>query len=198
MTEPIPQRPPASRWVGRRLVKTRFQLKFSLAVFALMTLFMALSWYLGARYVDHLASSGLIPKSEVGTQMKVLVYVMVRSSLLSWILVFGVSLLFSHFVAGPVFRFERIMREVQMGDISHRVKLRPYDELQDLAREMDGALAQIRARVGREAARRERLTAELEQLAARARAAGVSVGDAEKLISLEKNTFPEFKLPSTD
>lgn len=163
-----------------------------------MTLFMALSWYLGSRYVEHLASSGLIPKSEVGTQMKVLVYVMVRSSLLSWILVFGVSLLFSHFVAGPVFRFERIMREVQMGDISHRVKLRPYDELQDLAREMDGALAQIRARVGREAARRERLTAELEQLAARARAAGVSVGDAEKLISLEKNTFPEFKLPSTD
>ena len=163
-----------------------------------MTLFMALSWYLGSRYVEHLASSGLIPKSEVGTQMKVLVYVMVRSSLLSWILVFGVSLLFSHFVAGPVFRFERIMREVQMGDISHRVKLRPYDELQDLAREMDGALAQIRARVGREAARRERLTAELEQLAARARAAGVSVGDAEKLISLEKNTFPEFKSPSTD
>lgn len=192
------QRLETSRWVGRRLVKTRFQLKFSLAVFSLMTLFMALSWYLGNRYVEHLASSGLIAKNEVGTHMQVLVHVIVRSSLLSWILAFGLSLFFSHFVAGPIYRFERIMREVQIGDISHRVKIRPYDELQDLAREMDSALAQIRVRVGSEIARRKRLVTELERLAGLSRSAGLGeeTKETDRLLLEEKNQPSPFKFPS--
>lgn len=157
---------------------------------------MALSWYLGNRYVEHLASSGLIAKADVGRHMEVLVHVMVRSSLLSWILAFGVAVFFSHFVAGPIFRFERIMREIQLGDISHRVKIRPHDELQELAREMDSALAEIRRRVNVENDHRVRLLEELQKLADRVRqAGGVAEADAaEKVIKEERARPPEFKI----
>jgi HAMP domain-containing protein len=192
-----PQCLDASRWVRRQLVKSRFQLKFSLAVFSLMTLFMVISWYFGNHYVNHLASSGLIEKGEVATHMQVMVHVIVRNSILSWILVFGLALLFSHFVASPIYRFEQIMRKVQMGDVSHRVTMRPYDELQTLAQEINGALEQIRSRAGLEISRRKRLGIELERLSGLARSAGVVDGmkETERLLLEEKNHPSLFKLP---
>jgi HAMP domain-containing protein len=77
----------------------------------------------------------------------------VRAEMLPTILgIFGVGLLlvilqialltifFSHRIAGPVFRFERILREVAEGRYSATVSLRRTDELQDLADALNSAI----------------------------------------------------------
>lgn len=192
---PSPRSQP-SRWIGRRLVKARFQIKFSLAVFSIMAVFMALTWWLGHRYIDHLVDSGLIPRGSAGAHMSILVQVIMRSSVLSWVLAFAISVLFSHFVAGPIFRFERIFREVQTGDLAHRVRIRPHDELQDLAREMDLALEKLREKITAEISHRDLALQNLETLAHKAHGVGlIAESDAAlAFVNQERNRPPQFKL----
>ena len=54
------------------------------------------------------------------------------------------GILGSHKVAGPIYRFEQVLRKVQRGDISEIIRLRKGDLLQDLAEEFNLALSNLR------------------------------------------------------
>ncbi len=48
-----------------------------------------------------------------------------------------------HRVAGPLFRVKRTMDRIAAGVIPHRLKFRKRDELQDIAKAIDGAIQKI-------------------------------------------------------
>ncbi len=52
---------------------------------------------------------------------------------ISLIAVFILSIIVTHTIAGPVYRLEKTIREIGRGDLSHYVRLRPHDELKELA-----------------------------------------------------------------
>jgi methyl-accepting chemotaxis protein len=62
----------------------------------------------------------------------------------SLLIVFFLSILVTHTIAGPVYRMERVAREIGAGNLTGKTKLRPRDELKELAdafNDMAGALA---------------------------------------------------------
>jgi methyl-accepting chemotaxis protein len=58
---------------------------------------------------------------------------------------FVLSIFASHKIAGPLCRMENAARSLENGDLSIGIgQLRPGDELEDLARALDGAIAKLR------------------------------------------------------
>jgi len=51
----------------------------------------------------------------------------------SLVIVFILSILVTHTIAGPVYRMERVAREIGAGNLTGNTKLRPRDELKELA-----------------------------------------------------------------
>lgn len=61
------------------------------------------------------------------------------------VLVAGISIVFTHKIAGPIFKIERSFRQiVDEKDLSVRIFLRTDDELQELAEEVNRLLEQLR------------------------------------------------------
>ena len=73
-------------------------------------------------------------------------------------------LIFSHKIAGPLYRLEKTAKELGEGNLSVRVHLREGDELQAFANSLDGAVAELRRQVQELGDRCERIGAILEQL----------------------------------
>src|SRR5207244_375067 len=59
-------------------------------------------------------------------------------------LVFALSLVFSHFIAGPIYRFEKTVEAMRDGDLTIVVRLRPRDEFKELAGLFNEMLASLR------------------------------------------------------
>jgi len=57
------------------------------------------------------------------------------------------TLLMSHRIAGPLFRFRRVFARLAAGDLTQRVVIRKRDYLWAEARELESAIAALRARV---------------------------------------------------
>lgn len=55
-------------------------------------------------------------------------------------------LLFSHRIAGPLYRLEKSVEAIGGGNLSLQIRLRSGDELQEFARSMDGMVRDLRAR----------------------------------------------------
>lgn len=65
------------------------------------------------------------------------------------VLVTGFLTIFvSHGVAGPVYRFKKVLAEVAAGNLNITIQLRKHDDLQDLAESMNAVLAELRGFVG--------------------------------------------------
>ena len=73
---PAPQR---SRLFGRRIIKPRFQIKFSLAIFALLSLMIGAIWWSGNQFIVHMVDAGLIQKTDAVTHVHTLTHVIIRS-----------------------------------------------------------------------------------------------------------------------
>jgi methyl-accepting chemotaxis protein len=62
-------------------------------------------------------------------------------------LIFFASMLMSHRVSGPVYRFERSAEALANGDLTVRVRIRDKDEMKEAAAKMDGTIERFRARI---------------------------------------------------
>jgi len=61
------------------------------------------------------------------------------------ILIMGIlSIFITHKVAGPVYRFKKALAEIAAGNLDLTVKLRKYDDLQDLAADMNAVIEELR------------------------------------------------------
>ncbi|MBK8871528.1 MAG: methyl-accepting chemotaxis protein [Elusimicrobia bacterium] len=74
------------------------------------------------------------------------------------------AVLASHKLAGPIYRFERSARAVGSGDLTHRVRLRVGDELEDFRDEFNGMIESLQRLVSQDAHVAMRVSKQLADL----------------------------------
>lgn len=74
------------------------------------------------------------------------------------------AVLASHKLAGPIYRFERSARAVGSGDLTHRVRLRVGDELEDFRDEFNGMTESLQRLVSQDAHVAMRISKQLGDL----------------------------------
>lgn len=91
------------------------------------------------------------------------VYVLLALSIV--VLVAGISILFTHKIAGPIYKIEKSFRQIiDEKDLSVRVFLRTGDELQELAEEINRLLDHLRNGMLIEQQKSEALIAKVEHI----------------------------------
>lgn len=74
------------------------------------------------------------------------------------------AILASHKLAGPIYRFERSARVVGAGDLTHRVRLRVGDELEDFRDEFNSMIESLQRLVSQDAHVSMRISKHLAEL----------------------------------
>jgi methyl-accepting chemotaxis protein len=136
--------------VGNRrrtlLIKRGLQIKYGLISLGLFATAAALVWsefYNGFRIVTE---QGLLPPAAVEL-FNWLARILLIKVFIALGLVWSLSIVLSHYLAGPIFRIEESLRLLKAGDLVHRVHLRDKDELQGLAAAYNEAIESLRGRV---------------------------------------------------
>ena len=136
-----------SRMFGRYIVKGRFQTKFSVMVFAFLSFSSFWIWLLGRWTVDRMVKSELITDAVAIEQLAIFNMNIAYIAILMLAVTVLLSLIFSHFIAGPVYRFERTLEQMRDGNLAVHVRLRKRDEFKEVADLFNQALASLRNRV---------------------------------------------------
>lgn len=92
----------------------------------------------------------------------------VIAELVSILVVCFICIFVTHTIAGPVYRMERVAKSIGEGDLTNFIKLRPKDELKDLADAMNDMTMGLRSRVASMKEGTEKIKAVLD----RAKSAG--------------------------
>jgi methyl-accepting chemotaxis protein len=182
---------------GIKIIKTKFQFKFSLVVFIFLACSAGSIWFWGNAMVSRMIESGMLTGDDAIASVNVLRDNIAYISILALAITFGLSLFFSHYIAGPIYRFEKTLESMRdQGDLTIHVKLRKHDEFQETADLFNQALVSLRNKVRRE---REGLSAGLEKISAvsaKLKAAGQNDAAVEldRLAAELKNNPPQLKI----
>ncbi len=122
---------------GRRkkvIVKKEFQLRFT-AIILIVAIIVAnlvgglvYGMLTGGKMLDLIQKWFSIPDPE-----DAILPVIILAEMLSIVIVSVLGIYLSHKIAGPLFRLERVIRQLGDGDLSEHVKLREGDEFVELA-----------------------------------------------------------------
>src|SRR5262245_37921237 len=112
---PAPITRKVSRYFGQYIVKSHFQFKFSLVVFFCMAAVSFFVWMEGNLAVKNMIETGAVAGEDAIAQLHLLNSIIGRTFILGLAVTFGLALFFSHFVAGPIYRFQRILDEMKLG-----------------------------------------------------------------------------------
>jgi signal peptidase II len=136
----------ASRLFGRRLVNKRFQLRFSLIIFGMFLAIIMTNWLVGNMTIKHMVEMGLVSNDQFLVQLNTLNNIIVKASAFGMIFVYGVCIFFSHSIAGPIYRFEKVLNELADGNLDVRLKLRKMDEFHEVAEAFNRAMTNLKKR----------------------------------------------------
>lgn len=177
---------PTSRFFGVKIIKTKFQFKFSLMIFLFLSCSVGIIWFWGNAMVNKMIESGMLSGEDAIASVTVLKDNIAYLSVLALAITFGLSLFFSHFIAGPIYRFEKTLEAMRdQGDLTMHVKLRKHDEFKETADLFNQTLVSLRNKVRKE---REGVTAGLEKLS------HLSNPEVDKVVTEIKNTPPQLKI----
>jgi methyl-accepting chemotaxis protein len=188
--------PRRSRLFAQWVVKNELQYKFALYIFIVLGAAVLSLWFVANAGILYMSNMGFIRDGYVITQMQDLVRMVSVVGLAMVSLIFGVSLMLSNLVAGPIYRFETIMKKIGTGDISMTVKIRKNDELQDTASIFNEALAGLRERLQHERGRLEEGLRQAEALISELRSDGQNdaANSLEKVIAELKQQPSDIKI----
>jgi two-component system NtrC family sensor kinase len=94
---------------------------------------------------DHLKKELGIALAETRSHYQTTLWIVVPSSVVGLLVMFGLMRSFYVWVLGPVRDLEAGVGRVAKGDLNHRIELHSGDEMEDLARAFNGMLAQLQA-----------------------------------------------------
>jgi methyl-accepting chemotaxis protein len=172
-----------SRIFGQYIIKSRFQFKFSLVVFFFMSAVAFFVWMEGNFAVTQMIQTGAVTGEEAIAQLHLLSGMIARTFVLGLALTFGMSLFFSHFVAGPIYRFQRVLDDMKTGKLNMHVQLRKRDEFKEVADSFNQALSSLRVKLREERAAVAAQADKIAELAATLKQQGASA-EAQQLENL--------------
>src|SRR5438093_294959 len=159
---PPGERKRRSRILGQHIIKHRFQFRYAIRIAIFLAVVTFLIWLLGTLAVDRLVSARIVTDQEAIRYLKVITYIIGEVGIVALAVVFGLSLISSHPVAGPIYRFEKTLEQMRDGNLTLSVRLRPRDEFKEVADLFNQTLASLRAKIQNE---RDGVQAGLERAA---------------------------------
>ena len=128
----------------RRIILINRSLQIKVAVITLVLFLIAAFsvWWEIYSAFSKLSGTGVIDESSANlmlmvSQISKTVFIKIAIFLgLVWVLAIALS----HYVAGPIFRFEATLKALQKGDLNQRIRLRKFDQLRNLETEFNNTL----------------------------------------------------------
>ncbi len=133
-----------SRIFGQYIIKYSFQFRFALAVLTVIAASCLVLYLEVNMAIERILTSGMIGSDDVIAQLNLITGIVGKTALLIIVVDFGIALVCSHYIAGPIYRFERTFQEISEGNLGMVVRLRPKDEFQDTAVQFNQALSGLR------------------------------------------------------
>jgi len=128
--------------------QARFILKFCglIGLGGVLTTGLLYLWAKGATTVS-IVNSRVIVTTTADFILPLLIQTVIIVTILIAIATIAVTLFVSHKIAGPLYRFKRIMEAMGEGDFLNQVKIRKGDQLQDLAKIFDDMIVKNRLKI---------------------------------------------------
>ncbi|MBN1898254.1 MAG: methyl-accepting chemotaxis protein [Spirochaetes bacterium] len=135
------------------LIDKRFQTKFLFNIYLFIFIFIfilgLLLVYLTSREMAGSVYSKMMTMKNTQQMMLPLVLRLSIIVLLLGFLIAGTRfLIFSHKIAGPMYRFKKSLNELSHGNLKIRIRFRKHDELQDIANVLTRAIHELNIRIG--------------------------------------------------
>lgn len=121
-------------------IKKDLQIRFILFVLLSVLFGMVLFGYQFLNFMQELFKEHPVLLQRVYEEGPALIYPLIIKSTIFFALLAIISALLSHRIAGPIYHFERICREVKEGNKKARVHLREGDTMSDLAKVFNAML----------------------------------------------------------
>ena len=121
-------------------IKKDLQVKFILFILLAVLFGMVLFGYQFLTFLQDIFKDHPILLQRVYEEGPKLLYPLIIKSTIFFALLAMGSALLSHRIAGPIYHFEKVCREVKAGDKQARVNLRKGDAMSDLAKEFNSML----------------------------------------------------------
>lgn len=129
----------------KKLIQPRLQLRLILAFFGVATLALILQFILFATSLSNLASElpseGPLLLERIPSHT---LWVLAVSFLVLMPLTFGVGVIVTFRVAGPLYRFDQHLKAIARGEDPGECRIRKDDELQDLCATLNAAIGVLR------------------------------------------------------
>jgi len=128
--------------------QAKFIMKFCglIALGGILTIGLLYLWATGATTVS-IVNSRVVVTTAANFILPLLIQTVIIVTIIVAIAAVAVTLFVSHKIAGPLYRFKRIMEALGEGDFLNQVKIRSSDQFQDLARIFDNMIAKNRAKI---------------------------------------------------
>ncbi len=128
--------------------QAKFIMKFcSLVVFGgLLTIGLLYLWAAKATTVS-IVNSRVVVTNTANFILPLLIQTVIIVTVIVAMAAVAVTLFMSHKIAGPLYRFKKIMEALSEGDFLNHVKIRKSDQLQDLAKIFDEMIAKNRTKI---------------------------------------------------
>jgi len=178
VSEPIRQNR-VSRFFGQYIIKHRFQFKISSIIFVILATSTLVMWFEGHATLNRMVDAGFFPSDDVIQHLRLMNAMIGKTGILILAIAFGFSLFLSHFIAGPIYRFEKTFEEMRSGNLGVIVRLRKRDEFQEAADLLNQALASLRGKLQKERDAANIALVKAAQLSETLRAAGKTAEAAQ-------------------
>lgn len=160
------EKPPYKRRIF--LIQRSLQFKYAVITFCLFGLAAFMVWWETYQGISGLSRDGLISDPVVMAWLRQITKIVFGKIVISLALVWILSILLSHYVAGPIYRFQKSLETLRDLDLSKRVHLRQKDELKNLQNVFNEALDRIEYSVRKDRDKATAMATHLEKLAKKA------------------------------
>lgn len=135
------------------LIDREFQFKFILKFCALVAagglLFMAILYFSVMQSTAvSIVNSRVVVRSTADLILPILIQTVIAVTIIISLATIFVTLIISHKIAGPLYRFKKVIQELENGDFSSDFQIRNLDQLQELAGAFNSMIKKVREEMG--------------------------------------------------
>ncbi|MFH1777721.1 MAG: methyl-accepting chemotaxis protein [Candidatus Omnitrophota bacterium] len=171
---------------GNYFIKRAFQVRYAVTIFLAMFVIAIIAvwttvvttWTIVAESTN---SPGIvIQMSDIFDSVSM---TLIGSMLVGISIVFLFSIFVSHKIAGPIFRLEKIARQISLGDLTlTNIKVREGDELGELATAIDGVVRRLRRLIDKYKDMTAKVSALIKELALSSQAGKNMTAESQRLL----------------
>jgi methyl-accepting chemotaxis protein len=176
----------------QRFIKKEFQIRF-IVKFCLILLFggaiaagLTLFNTNGSLTTTFVNSKLLIQNTSLAILPSVLYTTLITTGLIGLVVVM-LTLIVSHKIAGPMFRFEKDIARVTKGDLKSRINIRKGDQLQELATSLNTMIDHLNTELSE-------ISADIDDIAGKAENTDLPPGFSQDLRGLNDKIKSRFRL----